>query len=246
MSEDGSKDRMRIHGGFYDNLTSKAMNAATTVKEIRAAMSPSSKLNEAAFWKYVSERHDRTVRAGKREVTSVEKIAKEMYEKDPFFFVEDDINESKNDPKVTPKVMSSKRFNMTMDKDIALAVLMKQVEELGERLDSAHQRLSEQTVGLDKEGGGLIYFVMDKDFMGRAKIGRTQEFDLRKLRTRYGTTLNPVVFAFLSDCVVRDETALLKLMHDHDLMWDGYGTEQIKNTEKSRSIFTNYFAEKSL
>jgi hypothetical protein len=245
MSEDGSKDcskdRQRINGGISDNLTSKAMNAATTVKEIRAAMSPSSRLNEASFWKYVAERHDRAVKSGKREVTVVERIAKEMYDQNPFFFLGEDVNASKNDPKVSSKAASSRKFNMSMDKDLALAVLMKQVEELGERLDSAHQRLAEQAVGNDKKGAGLIYFVMDKDYPFRAKIGRTQESDLKKLRTRYGTALNPIVFAFLSEDMVRDETALLKLMHEHDLMWDGAGTEQIKNNEKARSIFMDYF-----
>jgi hypothetical protein len=237
-------DRQKIIGGFYDNLTSDRMNAATTAQDIRAAMSPSSRANEALFWKYLSERHDRTIIAGRRGVSIIEKIGKEMYEKDPLFFTKEDMNTSPPKIEESAKVSSDEKIHISMDKDEAVAMLMKQAEELKAQLDAAHTLLAEKAVGSDEQGEGLIYFIIDKDFPYRAKIGRTQESDLKKLRTRYGTTLNPFVFAYLSDDMVHDETEILKLMRDNELMWPGAGTEKIKNNKKSRAVFMDFFFDK--
>jgi hypothetical protein len=86
---------------------------------------------------------------------------------------------------------------------------------------------------------GLIYYIFDKVYTERAKIGRTQNLNVEHLVRRYSAVYDPVVWFFYSDDIRRDEKLLKDALKSAGHMWEGRGQEKINNTDEAKRIFSS-------
>lgn len=134
------------------------------------------------------------------------------------------------------------------DAEKCMAHHMKCMQEEMERIHQQIHDLESSLTGRDRMmalRGGYIYYVIDNDFISRAKVGMTTCGDENKLKSRYRTTMGDVqVYRFeqVNDCK-EAERELLSTLHQHTLLWSqqpemsNSGTELISNTQLSLEIF---------
>jgi hypothetical protein len=100
-------------------------------------------------------------------------------------------------------------------------------EDIAEVIDDADKKTKE----------GLVYYIIDRDIQTRGKIGRTGNTDVKKLRSRYSTFANPMIFTWYSKDIVGDEKRLKDALKEAGCINRDLGLEAIHHSEKSLRIF---------
>ena len=87
---------------------------------------------------------------------------------------------------------------------------------------------------------GIIYYIVDKELPTRAKIGRTTDMNIKKLKTRYSTFGDPLIVCFISTDIKTDEKKLKEAMKAAKCINTERGKESIHHSEFSLSVFHEF------
>ncbi|AGE57677.1 protein of unknown function (DUF1390) [Acanthocystis turfacea Chlorella virus NTS-1] len=121
--------------------------------------------------------------------------------------------------------------------------LKKEIEAKDAKISRISRKLVEEVLGEidddtgDKTKEGLVYYIVDKDIQTRGKIGRTNNTNVNKLKSRYSIFGNPMIFVWYSKDIVGDEKRLKDAMKEAGCINRELGLETIHHSEKSLKIF---------
>jgi hypothetical protein len=90
---------------------------------------------------------------------------------------------------------------------------------------------------------GIVYYIIDKDVQTRAKIGRTTNTDVKKLKSRYSVFGDPFVICCHCDDIRKVEKELKERLRLHDCMNLSRGKESVIHSDLSLSIFLDVVKE---
>lgn len=95
----------------------------------------------------------------------------------------------------------------------------------------------------DTSHPGIVYYIIDKDVQTRAKIGRTTNTDVKKLKSRYSVFGDPFVICCHCDDIRKVEKELKERLRLHDCMNLSRGKESVIHSDLSLSIFLDVVKE---
>ncbi|AGE57379.1 protein of unknown function (DUF1390) [Paramecium bursaria Chlorella virus NE-JV-4] len=121
----------------------------------------------------------------------------------------------------------------------------KRVEELIKENNTLRRILIDREIcdysDSDKETStGIIYYIVDKELPTRAKIGRTADMNIKKLKTRYSTFGDPLIVCFISTDIKTDEKKLKEAMKAAKCINTERGKESIHHSEFSLAVFHKF------
>lgn len=145
----------------------------------------------------------------------------------------------KTDMKITGDVVLE---NKRLSKEIKR--LNKECEAKDAKISRISRKLVEEDIDefvdddVDKKTkDGLVYYIVDRDIQTRGKIGRTGNTDVKKLRSRYSTFANPMIFTWYSRDIVGDEKRLKNALKEAGCINRELGLEAIHHSEQTLKIF---------
>lgn len=123
--------------------------------------------------------------------------------------------------------------------------VIKEQNDVIKRQGRSISLLSDTNVSDDNDddyeiGGGIIYYVTDKDVPSRGKIGRTKNTDMKKLKSRYSTFSKPSLFCFFSTDIKKDENDLKAVLKEHGCMDTSIGKETVHHCAETMRIFHEF------
>jgi len=123
--------------------------------------------------------------------------------------------------------------------------VIKEQNDVIKRQGRSISLLSDTNVSDDNDddceiGGGIIYYVTDKDVPSRGKIGRTKNTDMKKLKSRYSTFSKPSLFCFFSTDIKKDENDLKAVLKKNGCMDTSIGKETVHHCAETMRIFHDF------
>jgi chromosome segregation ATPase len=94
-----------------------------------------------------------------------------------------------------------------------------------------------------KTTSGIVYYIIDRELHTRAKIGRTGQTNIKKLKTRYSIFGYPFIFCCHCDDIRRVEKELKMRLLEADCMNLTRGKESVIHSDESLRIFLDVVQE---